>query len=142
MSISWAGLTASLQGSQHQERQLGRLGRHFGREASIMSISWAGLGGISAGKPASSASASIMSISWAGFGGISAGKHEHQVWAACRQGSQHHEHQLGRLAQNRQGSQHHEYELGRVGRDFWREASIMSISWAGLGGMSAGKPAS
>ena len=41
------------QGGQHHGHQLGRVWQYFGREASIMSISWDRYGGISARRPES-----------------------------------------------------------------------------------------
>ena len=39
------------------------------------------------------------------------------------------------------GSQHHEHQLGRLRRHLAQEASIMSISWEGCGVIWPGKPA-
>ena len=47
------GLAVFRQGRQNHEHQLGRFWRYFGKEASIMSISWDRYGGISARRPAS-----------------------------------------------------------------------------------------
>ena len=71
-----------------------------------------------------------MSISWEGFAGISARRPA--TLASAGKG----------LPVFRQGGQHHEHQLGMVCRYFGKEASIMSISWEGFGGISATRPAS